>query len=423
MVVLFLTVGVLTPFALAQQVGIRVIAEGASELSELDLGIDVNGIPQVAYWTADNELMLASVECRTAVLRELYAQGGRYASLAPGTDASTSVVFSGFDQASGLAYAMSGGLLDQPAWAPLGFAGDWPVLALDSTGRPYVVYVDHDGGMLKFARFDIPTGKWVVEIVPGPFVEFVGTRRVATVAVDVDDRPVVAYFGGHRNSAHKIIVATRTNQGWTIRTKDLENEGGVSPENGLSLAFDTTNAPHVVYQTAPGDLKLARFGVFGVSLQTVREQQGSPVRLGPRAMHIGAGGRIRVAYFDIGAGVVMLADNLGGWTNEIVDGVTGFNDLRPALAVDATGRWAVAYLSDSEGIIEVKVAGPAVLGTLDGDCNCDNVVDLVDFVELESCLTGPAVSIMEGCECFDINGSTTVDLADVKLLQAAFGDW
>ena len=54
------------------------------------------------------------------------------------------------------------------------------------------------------------------------------------------------------------------------------------------------------------------------------------------------------------------------------------------------------------------------------DCNDDGSADLMDYDDFESCLSGPAVSTLAGCECFDLNRSDTVDLLDFAVAQTAF---
>lgn len=58
-------------------------------------------------------------------------------------------------------------------------------------------------------------------------------------------------------------------------------------------------------------------------------------------------------------------------------------------------------------------------GQMLGDCDLDNDLDLVDYMDFEACLTGPA-SGQAGCDCFDVNNSGTVDLADFAALQGTF---
>ena len=53
------------------------------------------------------------------------------------------------------------------------------------------------------------------------------------------------------------------------------------------------------------------------------------------------------------------------------------------------------------------------------DCNEDGGVSLLDYEAFATCLTGPATSVVSGCECYDIDHSGTVDMRDVTELQAA----
>lgn len=55
-----------------------------------------------------------------------------------------------------------------------------------------------------------------------------------------------------------------------------------------------------------------------------------------------------------------------------------------------------------------------------GNCNSTGGVDLLDHSHFEPCLLGPDAGVAEGCECFDVNRSGTVDLLDVALAQAGF---
>ena len=54
------------------------------------------------------------------------------------------------------------------------------------------------------------------------------------------------------------------------------------------------------------------------------------------------------------------------------------------------------------------------------DCNEDGGVTLLDYQEFESCLTGPDGIVAAGCECYDVDHSGAIDLADFAKAQAAF---
>ncbi|UCC29652.1 MAG: hypothetical protein JSU86_15785 [Phycisphaerales bacterium] len=54
------------------------------------------------------------------------------------------------------------------------------------------------------------------------------------------------------------------------------------------------------------------------------------------------------------------------------------------------------------------------------DCNSTGGVNLLDYEDFESCLSGPGAGVAEGCECFDVDASGTVDLLDFAVAQANF---
>ena len=55
-----------------------------------------------------------------------------------------------------------------------------------------------------------------------------------------------------------------------------------------------------------------------------------------------------------------------------------------------------------------------------GDCNADGIVGLLDVESFVNCLTGPVGGIDAGCECFDVNRSGAIDLADFSENQRGF---
>ena len=55
-----------------------------------------------------------------------------------------------------------------------------------------------------------------------------------------------------------------------------------------------------------------------------------------------------------------------------------------------------------------------------GDCNSTGGADLLDHGDFEPCLSGPSTGVSEGCECFDLDRSGTVDLLDFAVAQANF---
>ena len=57
---------------------------------------------------------------------------------------------------------------------------------------------------------------------------------------------------------------------------------------------------------------------------------------------------------------------------------------------------------------------------LQGDCNTDDEVDLLDYQLFESCLQGPNQPDGSDCGCFDLDASDAVDLADFAEMTNRF---
>ncbi len=56
------------------------------------------------------------------------------------------------------------------------------------------------------------------------------------------------------------------------------------------------------------------------------------------------------------------------------------------------------------------------------DCDDDGAVTLYDYAMFRHCIAGPGTAVPDGCECFDVNRSRSVDLADFAASQRAFTD-
>ncbi len=67
-----------------------------------------------------------------------------------------------------------------------------------------------------------------------------------------------------------------------------------------------------------------------------------------------------------------------------------------------------------------KLAGGFWYETPPGDCNVSGTVDLRDHTAFVDCMSGPAADMVEGCECFDLDGDGNIGLADFAEYQTGF---
>jgi len=58
-----------------------------------------------------------------------------------------------------------------------------------------------------------------------------------------------------------------------------------------------------------------------------------------------------------------------------------------------------------------------------GDCNSTGNVNLLDYDDLQVCLSGPDAGLPASeCNCFDIDNDSDVDLSDIGRFQVSFTD-
>lgn len=107
------------------------------------------------------------------------------------------------------------------------------------------------------------------------------------------------------------------------------------------------------------------------------------------------------------------------------DGI--MRDLNDLIAPEAGWElWSAGDINDAGQIVGWGEApngqSRAFLLTPCGgaDSDCDGDVDLVDFIEFQACLSGPAQLVEPECETMDLDSDGDADLSDVAALFAAF---
>lgn len=246
--------------------------------------------------------------------------------------------------------------------------GSYVRFATDSHDAPFLVY--STSSSLRLASFSPRSGKWTSEPIPVTVPTSSLGNRVA-VTVDHQDRVVVAT---HDTQTRNITVWTRSADGWTSRS---HGGGTLPPATGLSVAVDSVDAPLVAWSSAAG-VAMVRFHALGSASQTVLSNSSTTV--GPSAIALDPAGRTRIAYVRRDDGSVNLAMNDAGWFSSRL--ATSFITFTPlSLAIDSRGRWVVAFVDERQ---RLRVIGPAVPVPLEGDADCDGILD-----EWDNC---PAVS-------------------------------
>ena len=79
--------------------------------------------------------------------------------------------------------------------------------------------------------------------------------------------------------------------------------------------------------------------------------------------------------------------------------------------------WLVNGMPPSNGLEEEVVISNITFTNIPGDCNGDGQGDLNDVGLFELCLVGAGAPLDAGCECADLDGDNSADLADYAVLQ------
>ncbi len=412
------------PIAIVLTLAAAVLVQAQVPIKVLDSGVGVAATPDITFDHADQIVVSYQHGGQHALklargsacieIRTLYDLGypGSYSSVVVDTLGLPNIVHYAYgDGPDGLRYTLDGGELFGLHTVPITSAcpGERPVFDLDSCDRPYAVYSLSPSLPPRMATFNVQTGQWQSEIVPGPLSY---AQVPACLAVDSQDRPVIAYCDQPGN----VIVATRDAGGWSFRAYSM----GVPYVRGLALAFDTVDAPHVAV-AVDNRIDVLRFGTLGVTTQTAVASGSFTVA--PHGLAIDQANRIRIVYPNGANHSLYVAMNEFGWSSTLIEAGTVDFEAWAAVATDSRGYWAIVYYDNAHDLL--KLAGPNVTpgpGDFDGDLD----VDIDDFDAFTTCMGGPDVLVPPGgCGStafgmgdFDCDGDS--DLADFAAFQIAF---
>lgn len=290
-------------------------------------------------------------------VRENSVLGYRYGvmDVGPGSNRSMSV-----DTApDGTVYASYRNTIDgslRVAKGPQGpnFWNDWEIvdntatvgnssLTVGSTGDIYVSYADiTSGSALRFARKS--GGAWTKVLVDG-----VGHKGGdSRIALNTAGQPRIAYTDV---LGHQLLIAYSNNQGasWTTQTIDTTSVQFQWP----SLAYDTSNLPHVAYlDSGPVDLKYARGPIESWSTQTV-DAAGSTGLYPSLALDIQ--NRPIISYYDNTDRVLRCAWYDGSTWRKLSLDTAFYTGMNSSIAVNGN-RIDIAY-SDSSNRSVKKITG------------------------------------------------------------------
>jgi hypothetical protein len=222
-------------------------------------------------------------------------------------------------------------------------------LTLDGSGRPHIVYFDHVGQRLRWAKLD-DSGWSLTTVVASP------QGGTAWLALDGVNLPYIAYTNsGTSQVRYARVGCVVIFCGWSFETIDTGSVGSLAV-GGLEL--DGAGNPHVSYFNG-GAIKYATRGC-GPRCAWRRETlaQVDPAAVTSRlpALALDPNGAPHVLYLDpwsVNAELHYLSRTWLGWSDELVDSfVSTFATV--SLAFDLQGR---AHISmDDQGADALRYA-------------------------------------------------------------------
>lgn len=219
-----------------------------------------------------------------------------------------------------------------------------PALRIDSAGQPYVSYFD-GGQVLKLAHW---TGSaWVIESVAGPgqFGDY------TSLALDSQDQPHLVYQDA---AAERLIYAYRAGAGWINATVDV----GLYVGGHHALGLDRAGNPHICYTAYTGmtvDLRYARLAADEWQVQTV--DAGAPYTGYFCSLALDGADRPHIGYYDEAQRDLRYARWTGSaWELQTVD-VAGDAGTFAALALDQGDRPHISYHDATSGDLKLAVFG------------------------------------------------------------------
>ncbi|HEX9029957.1 MAG TPA: hypothetical protein VF823_12335, partial [Anaerolineales bacterium] len=215
--------------------------------------------------------------------------------------------------------------------------GLYTSIALDSTGKPHIAYLDAINGDLRYASW---TGSvWNLETLRD------GNNKQKAIfislAIDSNDNPNIAYYD---DKYDHLTLASFDGRNWSYSQVDGTTFAGVY----ASLALDKNDKPHISYYDAnTGDLKYATLGNSGWSNAKV-DTSGDVG--GFTSITLDSNARPWISYYDFTTHSLKYARYNGtSWSSgKLTDGDS--SGLYTSIATNKTdGEIAISYYQATTG--------------------------------------------------------------------------
>lgn len=215
-----------------------------------------------------------------------------------------------------------------------GHDSDYPSIACDSNGNPYIPYYDSDYGNLRYCYW---TGySWNIETIDPTS----GVGMFTSIALDSNDNAHISYYD-FLNYHLKYVYWTGSS--WSIQTVDSSTENG----QYTSIAVQSAGNIHISYYDQDGDaLKYAHYYSGSWHIQYANEEPGGGGLF--TSIDVDSSGYPHISYFDENDADLMYVHWTGStWSIETIDSL-GVVGMFTSLSLDKNNNPCIAYLDGSK---------------------------------------------------------------------------
>jgi len=237
------------------------------------IAVDNNNLPRISYVDSSTSLKYAQFDgtdwkVETIPRASAFRIGGTSLAIGPLGDAN--IGFTDVSNFTTIRWATN--LSGSWVIGQVGY-GYQPSLALDSEGKPHIVFNSGTSNGIFYSSYD--GVQWVTQNLTDLAASALGIEGIGefpAIALDSQDRPHVTYalyvrVGG--SSVEPLIYARFNGVGWEFEVVDYKNSAYQN-----FIALDPWDLPHVSYRQNNGKLKYANTGIKPPQIATKSLKEG-----------------------------------------------------------------------------------------------------------------------------------------------------
>ena len=218
-----------------------------------------------------------------------------------------------------------------------GQVGEYTSIALDSSGKAHISYLDDTNYGLKYATN--ASGSWVATTVDSG-TYYVG--EYTSIALDSSGKAHISYYDATTTKEYEpkrdLKYATNASGAWVTTTVDGSERVG----EYTSIALDSSGKAHISYfDDTNDDLKYAT-NASGAWVTTTVDSSGEVGEY--TSIALDSSGKVHISYYGgYGGGLKYATNASGSWVATTVDSGTYYVGKYTSIALDSSGKAHISY--------------------------------------------------------------------------------